>query len=74
MMYIITCVRYGKYPRFNLKCKGEFKKEFETLSELAIFMTKNSNSLCFPKLFKELNSQEWKILSKKIRSCQRKIK
>ena len=30
-MYIITCVRRGKYPRFNLKCKGEFKKEFKTL-------------------------------------------
>ena len=73
-MYIITCVRCGKYPRFNLKGKGEFKKEFKTLSELAIFMAQNNNSLCFPKLGSELNSQEWKILSKKIRSCQRKIK
>lgn len=73
-MYIVTCVRCGKYPRLNLKCKGEFKKEFKTLSELAIFMVKNNNSLCFPKLFEELNTHEWKILSKKVRSCQRKIK
>ena len=73
-MYIITCVRSGKYPRLNLKCKGEFKKEFKTLSELAIFMAKNSHSLRFPKLFEELNSQEWKILSKKFCTCNRKIK
>lgn len=73
-MYIVTCVRCGKYPRFNRKYKGEFKKEFKTLSELAIFMVKNRNSLCFPKLGSELNTQEVKILSKKVRSCQRKIK
>ena len=73
-MYIITCVRRGKYPRLNVGYKGEFKKEFKTLSELAIFMVKNSNSLCFPKLIEELNSQECKILGKKIYSCDRKIK
>ena len=73
-MYTITCVRSGKYPRLNLKCKGEFKKEFKTLSELAIFMVKNRNSLCFPRLGSELNTQEWKILRKKVCSCQRKIK
>ena len=73
-MYIITCVRSGEYPRLNLKRKGEFKKEFKTLSELAIFMVKNSDSFCFPKLESELNTQEYIILGKKIYSCDRKIK
>lgn len=73
-MYTITCARCGKYPRLNLTGKGPFKKEFKTLSELAIFIVKNGKSLYFPKLGSELNTQEVKILDKKVRSCKRKIK
>lgn len=73
-MYTITCARCGKYPRFNRTGKGQFSKQFSTLSDFAMFATKSMSSLYFPNIRQELTRREEKILMKKLECCKKLLK
>jgi hypothetical protein len=72
-MYKITCCRQGKsIYRQNREKKGCFIKNFNTLSEIAIFFKKTCSSLFFPCLSQELTEKEIIILSAKLDSIYKK--
>lgn len=61
----ITCARIGE-RRFNRYAKGCFVREFNTLSEMAKWMSKSRRKLFFPKLKQELTQEQIRILNYKI--------
>lgn len=71
-MYSITFCRCGKIlGKPNRGAKGKFIKNFNTLSDLAFFITKSKFNLFFPNIKNELTKKELVILSNKIASIRK---
>lgn len=73
-MYTITCCRTGPFGKPNMKCKGQFKLTFKTLSEFAKYISQYNHSIYFPFIHEELTKKEYKILSDKIVSLNKKMR
>lgn len=74
-MYKITCCRVGKWEKPNKGLKGQFIKQFNTLSEMAKFMNScPRDAIWFPNLEAELTKREIRILISKEHSLFMKNK
>lgn len=65
-MYTITCCRIGKYPYLNIKARGQFKKTFKNLKELAIYSYNTRKCIYFPNINNELTDAEFQSINQKI--------
>lgn len=65
-MYKVTFIRGGKYPRYNLKGKGAFTKEFQSIDEIAKFLADNWSRIYMKS--NNLSKDEKRVLFVKFRS------
>lgn len=72
-MYKITFCRTGKYPCMNFGNKGLFVRTFNSLSDLAKFISSMDNALYTPYIRKELTKRERRILFNKIYAVSNKL-
>ena len=70
-MYHIHLCRYrgkGPYPKFNLKRKGVFTKDFKTLDDLVRYLTHSGGKVVMTQGRQDIPPKDWKIFAKKYRS------
>lgn len=70
LIYKVTFIRIGKYPRYNMKEKGAFTKEFSSIDEIAKFLVDSRNSLYMKS--NNLSRAERRVLFVKFRSLDYK--
>ena len=71
-MYHIHLCRYrGKgacYPKFNIKRKGVFIKDFKTLDDLVRYLIHSGGKIAMTQGQQDIPPKDWKIFVNKYRS------
>lgn len=71
-MIEITCCRTGVRMNLNFGHKGKFKRRFDSLSSLALFIHNAGRRLFYPHIRDELNKEQRRLLQNKLIALYRK--